>query len=167
MRESLACLLPPRYFLQARGAKPEGGPYPLVLVGSGGEPIPLGGPHAVGIFLSHQYAVVPVGTAGGSWRVHSRDNIYELTIAEGRTLLRYDWHPDSDIEGGVLYPHLHLRCHVEPVNLTHAHLPTGRVALEAVIRFALRDLEVPPQRSDWADVLDRNEQAFIAARTWG
>jgi hypothetical protein len=45
-------------------------------------------------------------------------------------------------------------------------LPTGRVSIEAVVRFRIEDLDVVPRRPDWDRVLERHEQAFREARTW-
>lgn len=36
-----------------------------------------------------------------------------------------------------------------------AHLPTGRVSVESVLRLLLHDLDVTPRRDDWREVLDR------------
>jgi hypothetical protein len=99
--------------------------------------------------------------------VHSREYIYELTSGEGRSLIRWDWHPDGQAgEQPVSWPHVHLRGYTQPVNVSRGHVPTGRVSLEAVIRYVIRDLGVEPRRADWAAILDRHEQAFVAARSW-
>jgi hypothetical protein len=50
-------------------------------------------------------------------------------------------------------------------DFANAHIPTERLSLEAVIRFAIMELEVEPLRDDWADVLDETEGVFKARRT--
>lgn len=48
------------------------------------------------------------------------------------------------------------------LDLDKAHLPTGWVTMEEVIRFLIVDLEVrPPCGSKWPDVLERSEEAFF------
>jgi hypothetical protein len=169
LRQSLSCILGPAAVLKGTGDAPTGGPYLVVLYGQTG-PAPLGGPHNIGLVFQHTYVVVPTGEAGSRYRVHSRSYSYELTTTDERPLLRYDWHPDSDDEGAIPYPHLHLSGHTKPVDLTHAHLPTGRVSLEEVLRFAISQLAVPVHRdhqADWAQILEANEAAFRAHSSWG
>jgi hypothetical protein len=51
----------------------------------------------------------------------------------------------------------------------HAHLPTGRVSVESILRLLLTDLRVPPthnHESDFTAVLDASERDFIEARSW-
>jgi hypothetical protein len=52
------------------------------------------------------------------------------------------------------------------LTLHKLHLPTGRVSIEAVVRFLIEDLDVVPRRRDWSAVLDRHEEAFRRSRTW-
>ena len=47
------------------------------------------------------------------------------------------------------------------LDLDKAHLPTGWVTMEEVIRFLIVDLEIePPCGPEWPDVLERSEKAF-------
>jgi hypothetical protein len=64
------------------------------------------------------------------------------------------------------WPHLHAYGARDMLTLHKLHLPTGRVALEAVVRFLILDLDVVPRRDDWRSVLDRHEEQFRQARTW-
>jgi len=81
----------------------------------------------------HRYEVVESGDPDSPWRVHSREYIYELSTADGRTVMSWEWHPDGQIgEAGITRAHLHLRCYTEPVNVSRGHVPTGRVSIEAV-----------------------------------
>ena len=128
--------------------------------------VPLGGPSGVGFRIAQWDDVVRAENDPGMWRVHTREYIYGFTIANERTLLRFDWHPESLAEGRVLYPHLHLSYHTDPVNLSKAHVPAGRVSRESLVRFAIRDLQVPPQHPNWEPILAESERAFAAARPW-
>jgi hypothetical protein len=46
------------------------------------------------------------------------------------------------------------------------HIPTERIALEDVIRFAFEELGATPARSDWRVRLTNTREKFVAARTW-
>jgi hypothetical protein len=46
------------------------------------------------------------------------------------------------------------------------HLPTARVALEQVVRWLIVEAGVSPLRSDWSDVLERNEEDWRERRSW-
>jgi len=46
------------------------------------------------------------------------------------------------------------------------HVPTGRVSLEAVVRFLIVELGVTLRRDDWEDVLADGERRFAERRTW-
>jgi hypothetical protein len=43
---------------------------------------------------------------------------------------------------------------------------TDRVALEALVRFLVDDLDVVPLRDDWREIVERGEEAFHQTRTW-
>ncbi len=66
------------------------------------------------------------------------------------------------------FPHLHIRnsvlAHGSPI--MRVHIPTGRVALEDVIRLAVEEFHVEPRRADWNEVLIRTRQGFVEQRTW-
>ena len=64
------------------------------------------------------------------------------------------------------WPHLHAYGARDTLTLHKLHLPTGRVALEAVVRFLFADLGVVPRRADWRAVLDRQEERFRQTRSW-
>ena len=46
------------------------------------------------------------------------------------------------------------------------HIPTGRTALEDMLRLMIRDFGVEPQRSDWSAVLDETLARYATWRTW-
>jgi hypothetical protein len=67
------------------------------------------------------------------------------------SLSAYHWHPAG--RSPIVLPHLHLGGDVARPKFTTVHLPTGRIALEEVLRFAITELDVRPLRGDWATVL--------------
>jgi hypothetical protein len=46
--------------------------------------------------------------------------------------------------------------------LARAHVPSGAVLLEDVLRLAIEDLGVRPARADWSDVLDATRASLLA-----
>ncbi|MDQ3693418.1 MAG: hypothetical protein M3464_07305 [Chloroflexota bacterium] len=53
---------------------------------------------------------------------------------------------------------------VFPQTFHKKHLPTGRVSIQSVVRFAIEELGVPPLRRNWRDILDRGQQQFEVDR---
>jgi hypothetical protein len=88
-----------------------------------------------------------------SWTVETVRYLYALRDNEGREVLSYHWHPaERSISND---PHLHLgpASRVGHRALARAHLPTGLIALQDVLRFAIGELGVRPRRRDWARIL--------------
>lgn len=77
---------------------------------------------------------------------------YRLDDEHGRELASWHLHPEG--RSRETRPHLHL----QHGPLARAHLPTGHVALAAVLRVLLDALEVRPRRSNWRAVLDEIEE---------
>jgi predicted DNA-binding protein with PD1-like motif len=91
-------------------------------------------------------------TDDGLWRVASNGYWYELTTRDGAEVIAYHWHPSQDQH--VRFPHLHITGGAPSAVVTRrSHVPTGHVPLAAVVRFALAELGVRPQRPDWERVL--------------
>ena len=93
------------------------------------------------------------------FHVSTEAYFYRLDDAGGHELAAWHWHPGQLVD----YPHAHIDCNT----LTSAaHLPTGRVSIESVLRLLLDDLGVPAKRADYARVLDEAEKPFIQHRRW-
>lgn len=107
--------------------------------------------------LGHEFKVVQEGRK--DFRVTTTGYRYHLLDEDDRELIAWHWHPDA----GAGYPHIHV-----PAGLVtrKAHIPTGRVSIESVLRFLIDDLRVRPARDDYADVLKESEGPFIRYRRW-
>lgn len=95
------------------------------------------------------------------WRVTTDAYSYRLDDGTGQELASWHWHPAT----GNHHPHLHVAA--EPIS--GAHLPTGRVSIESVLRLLLTDLKVLPARDhadDFLKVLEASELPFIEHRRW-
>lgn len=68
-------------------------------------------------------------------------------------LLAFHWHPHI---ADKAFPHVHLESGLGVHrDLVGIHVPTGEIALEDVIRFAIEDLGVRPRLTRWRSVLDQ------------
>ncbi|MGH3341953.1 MAG: hypothetical protein ACRDPK_03540 [Carbonactinosporaceae bacterium] len=109
--------------------------------------------------LRHQFRLVEAGRK--DWHVSTVAHAYRLNDNAGDELVTWHWHPGLR---GVDYPHLHVTG--GPVG-RRAHLPSGRVSIESVLRLLLDDLGVPAKRDDYWQVLDASEGPFLRYRRWG
>lgn len=109
--------------------------------------------------LVHSFRMVK--ESARSWHVSTAAYYYRLDDADHRELISWHWHPDP--LPGPGYPHLHLASSAVG---KHAHVPTGRVSIESVLRFLITELDVTPRRPDYLDVLDEAERPFIEYRRW-
>ncbi len=140
------------------GYHPAGGPHAATL--AGGLPVPLRGPANVALVVALQYRIAQESGPSSPWKVRISAYAYQLVNREEMEVISYHWHPSG--RSAVTWPHLHLG----PAGvgrhamLATAHLPSGLVALEEVIRMAVTDLGVEARRPDWSDVLAESRDAF-------
>ena len=80
--------------------------------------------------------------------------------------------PEATGINEVTFPHLHIgsallagQTAIRPGDLHHAHIPTGRVSLEAVVRLAITEFGVKPRMGNWEEILQRTEAAFQQWKT--
>lgn len=114
-----------------------------------GAPVRLAGPQRIGLSVDYRFAVLP-DPAGVFAANRER---YEFTIEAletGREILSFHLHV-----GQPGSPHLHIGSGAGPLlpPLQRAHVPTGFVALEQVLRFLIEDFGVRSLRPDWRAIL--------------
>lgn len=113
----------------------------------------------------YELAEDPAGRRADRWRVKTRAYEYALVDDQHQEFAAFHWHPSG--QSAIRWPHLHIGPALSYSNyLSNAHLPTGRVAFEQVIRLAIEDLGVQPRRNDWRRVLDAAYAIFVDNRTW-
>jgi hypothetical protein len=119
-------------------------------------------PEFLAITLFCRYQIIETSDPTGPWRVRGLDYWCGLHDAE-REILAYHWHPFS--RGGPSFPHLHLSAGagVTQPGLQTAHLPTGIVHLEDVLRLAIATFNARPTRRAWDEVLTRSNAAGLDA----
>lgn len=129
--------------------------HPHVMLLSGGDPVRLAGDSRLALSVVMRYRVAEHPGPRGPWEVSTVAYYYTLADSDGREVVAYHWHPEG--QKIVTFPHLHLRAgaRVGREDLAKAHIPTGHMGLEDVLRLGIRELGVKPRRRDWAEVLDR------------
>jgi hypothetical protein len=158
--------------LITNGENPESGPHTLTF--GGREAARLGGPYDLKFRLIHNYRVVAAEGERGPWKVSTAGWWYTLTDGDQHELLAFHWHPDD--HGPITWPHLHLPGYLHlpgcdrPADLTKAHVPTGRVSIESVLRLAIDHFgaePLPERIQTWRGTFADTERSFEQWRTWG
>jgi hypothetical protein len=114
--------------------------------------------------VTESYSVMQAAGRQRLWEARTVGWIYDVADSRDELIAAFHWHPEHSSR--VARPHVHVHGDHDTVDLHKLHLPTGRVSIESVIRFAIEDLGVAPRRSDWESVLDRHEEAFHELRSW-
>lgn len=102
------------------------------------------------------------------------------SFEDKKALYEFHWHPEkidrltlepatrnSTDKEPFPHPHLHVRAADRRFdNLNKKHIPSGRVALEDVVRFLLSECKAKPARKDWEKVLNETQKEFNENRNW-
>lgn len=129
---------------------------------------PLRGENRLHLSVAIQYELIKIDDPErGPWKVSTRKYMYHVVTDDMTEVILFHWHPDG--RSTQQQPHLH----VGSSQLTSAsvvshktHVPTGRVALEAVLELLVRDFGVVPLRADWEASLTESRRRFEQWRTW-
>jgi hypothetical protein len=120
------------------------------------------------LYLGQTLIAVPEGKR--KWRLRTLQ--YSYWIQDGpskddRWFFRFEY-VSRELEQ-FLHPrhHLHMplqmECPKKPIDLAKAHLPTGWVTVEELIRFLIHSLRVRPRHPNWDTLLRDSEEKF---REW-
>lgn len=94
----------------------------------------------------------------GLWTITTTAYYYAFGLSEDghQELLAYHWHPDD--EGAFTAPHLHVGAAglgTDAVFSPKWHVPTERIGVEDVLRFAITHLGARPLKRNWEAILSR------------
>jgi len=127
----------------------------------------LRAPRPVALSVDIQYEVIQAEGELGPWKTTIVQYQYSFRSPDGQNeILGFHWHPRT---GRFTHPHVHVGSAAlsDGSLLTRKmHIPTGRIAVEQVLRFAIEDFEVEPLDEDWDEVLRAGQQRFERWRTW-
>ena len=117
-----------------------------------GDPVLMSGASRLQLAFRQSF-VIEESEHDSSWRVVVGSYSYEVHDADGSEVLLYHWHPRGN--SPVATPHLHLEqgAQVGRSEVRDAHLPTGEVSLNAILRVLIDEMGVRPVRSDWESIL--------------
>ena len=120
---------------------------------AGGRPVRLHGPARIQPRVRLRLRLAQVASPRGYWEAETAAYEYRLSDADDGEILAYHWQPEG--QSHVQTPHLHLGAAAEigRAALLAAHLPTGQVPVQDVLRLAIESFDVQPQRRDWNGVL--------------
>ena len=109
-----------------------------------GEPVRLRGESRVHLDLTVLYQIVERTGQQYRWQVVTTGYYYTLMDANQREIVGFHWHPVG--RSPIVEPHLHLGpgAQIGYERLHRAHVPTGPVSIQDVLRFAIVDLGVEP-----------------------
>lgn len=139
---------------------------------------PLSSRDGINIALGQKIEVQETGSDITQHRFAVRVNSYFYGLSRivrsgaEQELLHFHW--ERQLAAGHPYPpgHLHIGVGllarptpIRPGDFHHAHIPTGRISLESVIRFAIIELGVNPLNPDWIQILDDTEAQTLLFRT--
>lgn len=124
----------------------------------------------------HVRVIKVVTDKGDRFRVSTIKYVYAIYKTIDDAFVGWHYHPDLE---GVKIPHMHIydknsdeekKAGCKPHIVHNMHLPSGRVALEDVIAFAITELNVVPEKKradDWQKVLTETSARFENNKTWG
>jgi hypothetical protein len=128
--------------------------------------VPLQGESRLSLTLTQHYRVIEDIQPRGPWRVTTTVYQYSFDDVNGNEVISFQWHPNQ--RSNVKFPHVHMGygSGVTRPELIKAHIPTGRVFPEDVIRFAISDLNVRALRADWTSILNEAQTGYDLFGTW-
>jgi hypothetical protein len=114
------------------------------------------------LFFSQRYSLQQ--SSENEWKIKTEGYWYTVKDEEDKEILAYHWHP---VDQPYKEPHLHLKM-LAPSRgeFARAHVPTGRISIETLALFLIRDLYVKPHGTDWQAVIQRNHDLFEQSRNW-
>lgn len=118
-------------------------------------------------FQQSFHIVQPEAGRATYYKVKTDSYIYRvdrlLSRDEREEVVSYHWHPH--VADDVDFPHLHIHATDHP-QVDRIHFPTGRMSVERLVQFLIRDYDVRPRRQDWREIIKQNLEIFEKYRTW-
>ena len=120
------------------------------------------------LFIDINQHIEDPSSANG-FKVSTKFYLYSIADENNNDLIGFHYHPELT-EDPVPYPHIHAYADQDArflsLNLHKRHIPSGRVALEDVVRWLIDEMKVTPIRDDWDTVLAEAKEKFTSNRSW-
>jgi hypothetical protein len=134
------------------------------------DPVALRGQVPLTFSAGQNYEILELDEGDQRWRYAIRTSayFYAIATAEGRSILEFHWQPDAkparDEEKVITIPHMHVgpavtagQTVIRPDSFHKAHIPTGRVTLQSMVRLLIEELGIEPLNAKWNDILTASE----------
>lgn len=118
------------------------------------------GPDAV---LRFGLNLSPVQTDDGGWRMTTKRYSYSFSV--GSDVVRWEWHPQSR-KSKADWPHFHPVADAGRGPFGNKHLPSGRIALEDILLWSIRQLGVLPAFPTAESRLKEIRENHARFRSW-
>jgi len=139
-----------------------------------GEPVERSGPHDLFLNVGHVFQINEAEGERGRYKTSTVAYWYQFETPDQREIISF--HLNRRASGDERpYPHIHIGSAVAaaspvlPDRFNKLHIPTRRISIESVVRFAIQELkvEIMPGRTVKAvlDLLDEGESAFDRWKT--
>lgn len=156
---AIRCIAPGTLLASSERSYEVGREYVIVL--NRADPLQLRVAPTISLSLGQKFRVVQeVAAPQWHYRVQTTEYWYQLATDGGVEIVAFHWTPEATEVGQRAYPHLHLgpamlsrTAPIFPGTFHKKHLPTGRVSVGGIVRFAIEELGVPPLRPDWSTIL--------------
>ena len=114
-----------------------------------GEPVRLRGPGRIHLRVRLRVRLSRAEPPRGLWDATTAAYEYRVSDQDDREIVAYHWHPAG--QSHVQTPHLHLGpgAEIGHAPLLRAHLPTGDVPIQDVLRLAIETFEAESAHHDW------------------
>lgn len=139
------------------------------------EPVLLRTNPPVNFFAMQEFRLIRDPEADqGPFRATTVRYSYSFESVEGQEILVFHWTPEASNSGERTFPHLHvgqgvLRQDQDQLarQFSKLHIPTDRVLIEWVVRFAIEELGVKPIVLNWQERLEAGQRLFERYRRKG
>lgn len=174
LQKAVGCITERRLTLIAPDGVQVGRPYSIVL--NNGDPVVLRSRFGdIAFDAGQRFRIVKDDDIrDGPFRAQTIEYWYALGLDNGPSLLTFHWTPEAESGAQRRYPHLHVGSGLisgagtgDLRSFSKLHVPTDRVSVESVIRFAIEELQVPPRRQSWDRTLETGHFSFSSYRRKG
>lgn len=170
LRRFLGCITQQRLTINDRSPLLINTPYAIAL--NEMNPVRLQGDVPLWLTVGQRFQLVSLGAdvPRGKFTVHTLSYLYALSTTTGEELFAFHY---TDVSPGtVTFPHFHIgsallgaTLPLRSGTLHKAHIPTGRVSIESVIRLLIVEFGITPITRDWEEMLRTAEDAFNTHRS--